>query len=179
MELFRNYLFALLVFFPLTTSATLIFSELPVDSTFLTAGDMFAVPAYDNLQVFPSTGPPPRLPVTFSSIDSIKFAFILGNVSEGINEVEFVTFEQIINFGPEDFFLELTDPTHTSRFLDGWEPFTMTVNTTRDGFGILGIDMNIYGELGTPPLSVPEPSIALLMVSGLIAFGVVRRKARK
>ena len=184
MELFRNYSFALLIFFPLTTSATLFYDELPViydPSILLTTGDMFAVPAYDNLENSDVLAePPPEGIVTFSSIDSILFSFLLANVQEGIvHEVEFDTFGQTINFNAFDsgFFLELIDPSQTSLFLDGWEPFNMTVNNS-NGFSILGIDMYIEGELGTPPLSVPEPSIALLMVSGLIAFGVVRRKNR-
>ena len=64
-----------------------------------------------------------------------------------------------------------------------------TVGTSDEGYytDLLGTGWTASGgTLGVPnslqariTANVPEPSIALLMASGLIAFGVVRRKSRK
>ena len=49
---------------------------------------------------------------------------------------------------------------------------TDTIDTVISSFSL-----EIQG-LGAPTIDVPEPSIVILMASGLIAFGVVRRKSR-
>lgn len=162
---------------PLNVSATLYYDELPINSTTLFSGDVFAVPQYDNL----TGGDPSEPPVfglrPFASIDSITFSLITGNVNSPpgvLNEIEFDLFNFTHQFTADsgaDLVFTITNTAILSLFLDGWQDFNIITNTADDGWTLFGIDVFFEGTLAT----VPEPSSGILLLLIISLLWLLRR----
>lgn len=177
MNIFTKIILICALTIPLNAGATHYYDELPMSSVTMYTGDVFAVPAYDELKDGDFSVPPVYGLRPFASLDSMTLSLISSVHSPiGVwNEITFDLFSFTYQFTADtgaDVYFTVTDPAILSLFLDGWEDFNIITNKSKYGWTLFGIDISFEGRLA----SIPEPLSWMLFLLATPLFRIIRRR---